>query len=160
MPRAHRSAFPKRHALWEDVGLFPAAWEIWELDKDMNVREDTWWVPELHFRELFHKTGRFITSGHIQPAAHSILWVVDGIHSKWSNASSILPGSGRLSTASKEWLEQRNGHIYSQSSLKSYHRGRGRGSLGGLCNVHHPKKNTFLFSQLEKDLKTTTTKLF
>lgn len=142
MPKAHRSEFPEKHALWEDMGPFPASWEIWELEGDMNVREDTWWAPELLFRELFHKTDQFIKTGHVQPAACSTLWVVDGIHSKWSDGPSILPTSGELSTTSKEWLQQRNGLIYSQNRFKLYHEGRRKGSLGGLCNVCYAYKRT------------------
>lgn len=73
--KANRYKFPKKHALWEDMGFTPAAWVIWEPKKDMTVREDTWWVPELQFREVFHTTKQFIKSGQILLVVCSMSWV-------------------------------------------------------------------------------------
>lgn len=68
VPKPNRSKFPMKHALWEYMGFTPAGWEIWEPKEDMTVREDTWQVPELQLREVFHKTGQFIKSSQILPA--------------------------------------------------------------------------------------------
>lgn len=66
--KANRSEFPKKHALWEDMGFTPTGWVIWEPKEDMTVREDTWQIPELQLREVFHKTDQFIKSRQILPA--------------------------------------------------------------------------------------------
>lgn len=81
VPKTNRSKFPRKHALWEDMGFTPAGWVIWEPKEDMTVREDTWQVPELQLREAFHKTGQFIKSSQVLPA-HSVSWGSYRVH-RW-----------------------------------------------------------------------------
>lgn len=108
VPKINRYEFPKKHGLWEDMGFTPSGWVIWESKEDMTVREDTWQVPELQLREVFHKTDQFIKRSQTLPARSVVGHeVVERGHLWWSQSLSILFDNGEANKMVKQWLTQR-----------------------------------------------------